>query len=193
MKKFCRRIGNDILYVLVDECVFYRFGDIISEVLRTYTPVYNDINLSVENCFYIIPEKKKHDYPREQSYVICEGDENWLFGLINDLDVFSIETLKCTVIHGSCVRVRDKNILIIGERWSGKTTLTHFLVSYLEGKYISDDCVYLKNDRFWGFCMPLPMRDYYKMRDEVAYGDTVLTVVRDNDDVDPTTTGELLL
>lgn len=188
MKKFCRQVGNDTLYVLVDDGVFEQFNSIIGNTLRTYVPLSKEIDLSGENCFYIVPEKRKSYYASEQSYVIYRDDENWLFGLINDLDVFHTETLKCTVIHGSCIRVNNKNILIIGERWSGKTTLTHFLMSFLDGEYMSDDCVYVKNNHFFGFGMPLPMRHYRKTKSytPMVHNDIVLTNLFDSDGVERT-------
>lgn len=54
----------------------------------------------------------------------------------------------------------EKNLLLLGKRWCGKTTLTYYLTVEQGGEYVSDDCVYIKNKQYYGFCTPLPIRNF---------------------------------
>lgn len=83
----------------------------------------------------------------------------WRFKLIKDLEIFYGKVLNSIVAHGSCVRYLGKNILLLGKRWSGKTTLTHYISTEKSGIYIDDDCVYINENSVIGFSMPLPVRN----------------------------------
>lgn len=73
--------------------------------------------------------------------------------------MFYAKVLDSIVVHGSCIRYLGKNILLLGARKSGKTTLTHYLSIKENGTYIDDDCVYINKKLIIGFAMPLLIRD----------------------------------
>ena len=80
------------------------------------------------------------------------------FYLANFVEEFISHALFCTTIHGSLVQVCEKNVLIIGPRKSGKTTLTTFLIEHYNAKYIDDDHIYIHNGVYRGFNMPIFLR-----------------------------------
>ena len=63
-----------------------------------------------------------------------------------------------SVLHGSCVQMFGKGIAIIGKKNSGKSTLTKYFVDYCGASYLTDDCIYIINNSYYGFAMPIPMR-----------------------------------
>lgn len=76
---------------------------------------------------------------------------------MSDLEMFYIAALQGTVLHASCVKVKNRVLLLIGERYAGKTTLTKYLVEQ-NGEYLNDDCIYVVDKSYVGFGMPLPVR-----------------------------------
>ena len=93
-------------------------------------------------------------------YFKCDFEKSyWRFQLIKELEFFYGKVLDSIVVHGSCVRYLEKNILFLGTRWSGKTTLTQYLTMEKNASYIDDDCVYICRNIIIGFSMPLPIRD----------------------------------
>ena len=76
---------------------------------------------------------------------------------------------------------RGRIIEMYGPESSGKTTLAHFLLGISNGKYMSDDCVYVQNNCIFGFCTPIPIRDYNKTITDRS--DEVLDTIDDGDGV----------
>ena len=85
---------------------------------------------------------------------------------MDSLDAFYAKALGCTVIHGSCIQVKGKNILLVGKRLSGKTTLSQYLTLEKGGKFLHDDCIYVVDKTYVGFNMPLPVRSVRNSRCE---------------------------
>lgn len=90
------------------------------------------------------------------------------FRLANIAEGFFANALQCTILHGSLVRMCEKNILMIGARRSGKTTLTRLFLEKYGSEYIDDDCVYIVDGVYRGFHMPVFMRDGEDSRAELT-------------------------
>ena len=183
MKQYYRCIEGDVICILVDEYILEQCEEKIDFVLNSFLtlPSYSFGNYNV-HYFYIIQEKDKNKYSAENSYAMNNiDDDKWILELINDLDVFFTNVLKCTVLHGSCIKIDRKNILLLGERWSGKTTLTYFLTTNCDGEYVSDDCVYIVNKKFYGFGTPLPIRNIEHVNPK--HKQHILTSVFDSENV----------
>lgn len=183
MKHYYRCVEGDVICILVDEYILEQCEEKIDFVLNSFLTLpsysFGDDNV---HYFYIIQEKDKNKYSAENSYAMNNiDDDKWILELINDLDVFFTNVLKCTVLHGSCLKLNGKNVLLLGERWSGKTTLTYHLTANCDGEYVSDDCVYIVNKRYYGLCTPLPLRNYERINP--GYGNRIFTSVMDSDNV----------
>lgn len=153
MKKFIRYIENIAINIMVEEEFFEKNRRILNIILRLYSEVPRE-NMILDREFnYYIYQK---DY---EEYIINDA---WIFLLIKRIEEFYEEILKCTAIHGACVNLGNKNYLIIGERYSGKTTLTQYLTIKKNGKYVDDDCIYIYNNKYIGSGMPLLIRDNRK-------------------------------
>lgn len=185
MKKFYRKIENITICIFVDNNIYDRFSIVLHSILRSFSICTDDSNESESSYnFYIISEKDRNKYPSDNRYVILDiNDDSWMFELINDLEVFYTDTLKCTVLHGACISIYGKNLLLIGERHAGKTTLTSYLTICRRGEYISDDSVYLVNSGYLGFCMPLPMRNMVLENSKNDYNQYILARTTDGDQV----------
>ena len=183
MKHYYRCVEGDVICILVDEYILEQCEEKIDFVLNSFLtlPSYSFGDYNV-HYFYIIQEKDKNKYSAENSYAMNNiDDDKWILELINDLDVFFTNVLKCTVLHGSCIKIDSKNILLLGERWSGKTTLTYFLTTSCDGEYVSDDCVYIVNKQYYGFGTPLPIRNMDNVNSQ--HKQHILTSVLDSDNV----------
>lgn len=84
-------------------------------------------------------------------------NDSWIFELLTDVEIYIINELKVTVFHGAAVCKNKHIVLIMGERKSGKSTLTHFLIEN-GWDLIDDDCIYLDNGTIFGVGFPLRLR-----------------------------------
>ena len=162
MRRYYRYIEDTIVCVAVDEWILEHAYEKIISVLNSFTNVFERSAKSRNlYCFYIVQEKDRESFLTEDKFVVEDfDDDRWLLELINDLEDFYAKIFMCTVLHGSCMRLHNNNILLLGERWTGKTTLTYYLTTYCDGQYMADDCVYILNGKYCGFCTPLPIRNF---------------------------------
>lgn len=159
MKKFFRKVFDIIICISVESKVYNYDSAIIEALFRTYE-VQPILGLGNRINYYIISDYTELTIKDYTYYSECNFENpDWRFRLIKELELFYGKVLDSIVLHGSCVRYLEKNILLLGERRSGKTTLTHYLSIEKNGTYIDDDCVYINENLIIGFSMPLPIRD----------------------------------
>ena len=159
MRRFFRKVFDNIICVSVDSKVYNYDPTMFDALFRTYEshPILGTRSLI---DYYVVSDYKKLTTKNFTYYSECNFENpNWRFRLIKDLEMFYAKVLDSIVMHGSCIRYLGKNILLLGARRSGKTTLTHYLSIKKKGTYIDDDCVYINEKLTIGFAMPLPIRD----------------------------------
>ncbi len=179
MISYQRCVGEIVLNILVDEAIYSKEKNVFDSLLQTFD-VSKAQTFANNNIYYYIYGKSDSRKVSGNDYTVCDTeDEGWVFQLIKDLEGLYAAVLKCTVIHGSCINIHNKNILLMGERWSGKTTLTHYFAHNKNGEYLDDDCVYIINDLYVGFCNPIPMRNMLKS----CYADNIICETVDSDGV----------
>lgn len=160
MKKFRRKIGYITINVIIEYKLYIKKSKIFNSLFRTYS-YCEIIPYSNNEYFYYIYDAENPDIniKENQYFSKCNiYDDKWIFVLIKDLEDFYSQILTTTIIHGSCVRINGKSVLLVGKRWSGKTTLTHFFLTGNECEYLGDDAIYIFDNYYIGFGMPLPMR-----------------------------------
>ena len=176
MKNFRRCIHGIIINILVDDMLYEKEKKIFDSILRSYLFPAEQQNICGKEYYYYVLESYKKSKNLDPHCYVCDTNNNkWIFRLMKNLEEFYADILRCTVIHGSCVSINNKNVLIMGEGWSGKTTLTKYLSLNNSGKYLDDDCIYIVNGLYIGFCMPLPMRNYIKTNDDFFIAQTMDT------------------
>ena len=178
MINYQRCVGEIVLNILVDEAIYFEEKNVFDSLFRTYD--ISKTQSSSNNIYYYIYGKSASRTLSGNDYTVCDiEDDGWVFQLIKDLEGLYAAVLKCTVLHGSSIKIHNKNILLMGERWSGKTTLTHYFACNKNGKYLDDDCVYIINDLYIGFCNPIPMRNTSNSENN----DNIICETIDNDGV----------
>lgn len=181
MKKFFRKVLNSIICVEVQDRVYNYDSDTIEALFRTFktNPIEDD---GTKFNYYIFSDDSEEMVFNDNTYGTKCNFENscWKFRLIKDLEIFYGRVLNFIVVHGSCVRYLNKNILLLGTRWSGKTTLTHYISIEMDGVYLADDSVYISGSSIVGFSMPLPIRN----PDVCSKKSFFLSKTRDSDGVE---------
>lgn len=164
MVKLYRKFGNVISNIIIDDMVWEEAGQMLNSLFRTYTISYGENNegYRVYN-YYIVNKNSGNQVYGDRFFMFDTNNNHCYFSLINDLEDYYIEMLEGTVLHGSCLRVAGKTLLFLGERHSGKTTLTQFFTMIKDGEYLNDDCVYIAGSAYVGFGMPLPLRSLVNM------------------------------
>lgn len=151
-----------MISILIDESIWKKEYKVFSSLFRTFELSEETSYKGEKEYFYYIYNKETFLSKIEKNinFTVCDiYTDNWIFLLMHNLELFYSSIMKCTVIHGSCVKINGKNILLIGERRSGKTTFTKYLAISKNGEYLDDDCIYIMNNSYIGFNMPLPMRN----------------------------------
>ena len=180
MKKYCRYIGKVQISIFIEESLYKKYHTIFKSLFRTYISANEESHGYYEEYIYYILSSNYDQLDKNHRLTVCDTqNDSWIFTLISDLDEFYAEVLRCTVLHGSCLQINGKNILLIGERWSGKTTLTRYLTINKNGFFLNDDSIYLIDNTIIGFGMPLPIRNA-KIND---YEDYFVAQTTDSDDV----------
>lgn len=170
MRKYIREIGNIQINIFLENTFFEKNEKIFDALLQSYTLCEETKPSSNKEVDFYVYEKEYYQY---------SINNNWVFMLMKRLELFYSKVLQCTIIHGSCIRLNGKNILLVGERLSGKTTLTRYLTLEKNGDYLDDDCVYLYENRYIGFGMPMPARDLPVM----SYGKHYIAQTTDTDGI----------
>ena len=157
MKCFYRYIDNIQISIIIENELYEEHKLIFDSLFITFLD-YQKKGFFNNYLYYIYKSKNNLNEIIHNYKISDSADNDWIFSLINDLENFYADILNCTVLHGSCIQIEGKNILLIGERWSGKTTLTQYLTIDMKCGFVSDDCIYLLNNMLIGFGMPLPVR-----------------------------------
>jgi len=151
MFNFIRVIEGTEISVCIDSQLYGSKREIFDSMLSTFKMTSNSSETSL-----LITGNINSEY--ENSYYCNTESERWVFYLQNMLEDYFAQILNCTVIHGACIKIFDKCVALVGERKSGKTTLTKFFMDLAGVEYLSDDCIYIVNGCYYGFNMPIPMR-----------------------------------
>lgn len=151
---------DDITLIAYIDIDLYRENALLFDCLFSTFSICSPL-LNQENAMYIISSENICFFdPNVTNLIVCDtSNKNWGLQLIGALEDWYANTLNCTIIHGSCVLLNNKGVLIIGKRKAGKTTLTSYLTLKKDAVYLDDDCVYIVNKKCIGFNMPISVRN----------------------------------
>lgn len=162
MKKFKKSIGHITINIIIDTELFdieYKaFNAFFSSFIYCGEYIPQKYVIEDKEFFYYILTNNNNNKINNNCFLLNKTNNKWMFELMKKLAKFYSSILECTVLHCSSVRIENKNILFMGARRSGKTTMTHYLTINKNGIYLDDDSIYIEKDRYIGFNMPLPMR-----------------------------------
>lgn len=158
-----QRVFRDIqIFIEIDEDLFEKFKSLFHSLFSSFSMHLMYSNKEIRKiriypCLKSADIENKHccDY-----YIICNTDEeNWVSSLIDFLEYCYQKILKCTVLHGSCVSINGFGVLILGNRRTGKSTLTHFLIDHKDVLFLDDDSVFVQKGSIIGFGFPIRLRN----------------------------------
>ena len=156
MKWFFRKIGGLTLYIGVEEKLYTENNNLFNSILSTYTEcdeIYQNLNS------WNVLQISKESYENGKTYICKTNQLDWVQELTNYIEDWHAIALNCTVFHGSALIIQNKNVLILGNRKKGKTTLTGFLSIHKNFPYLDDDCVFCFEHKYIGFNMPISIRN----------------------------------
>ena len=148
--------GINIL-ICIEEHLFKHRREQFDSIFSTFK-VSQDYSDNMIKMFIFSADTNKNKFEADCKFHYDMDSKSSYFYLANFVEEFISHVLCCTTIHGSLVQVFEKNILIIGSRKSGKTTLTTFLVKNYNAKYLDDDHIYIRDGMYLGFNMPIFLR-----------------------------------
>lgn len=163
---FYRRIDAIDLYIICDAATYSFCSstfDVLFSTFSKYIGVPNTAIKQDRNKRYIFNITSSatniNTQLTEHVFVYNKTDINSIYNLICCLEEWYSQILNCTILHCSSVSYNNQNIILLGERKSGKTTLTNFLVHEKAFSYLDDDSIYILNQKYYGFNMPISLRE----------------------------------
>ena len=153
-----KNLFNKTINILFEKNFYDCHIKILKELFRNYS--YRGIAKSYdeEQCFYVCDNKRCLAPKGVDLHIYNTQSTQWLFEMITDIESYIISKLGITVIHGASIRNDSQMVFIIGERNSGKTTLTHFFTN--KGwTLVDEDCICYYNDSVIGTGFPLRLRN----------------------------------
>lgn len=156
---FVRTIVDKKIVIAIESSLYCEKKELLDMLFITFS-IDNNMYYCPENAIYLHCKKDtfSESLKDESKWYIDFCNKNWYILLIHVLEDFFIRILQCTVIHGACIELYQKSILLIGKRKSGKTSLTKFFVDKKNAKYFDEDVVFLYKNKFYGFNLPLCLR-----------------------------------
>lgn len=159
MRKFRREFNNVTIDIFVETALYESETILFETLFKTFSTSIEESVQEKTEISCAIYRKESYKSAIFNHVIECDiREDKWIFLLMNDLEKFYIAALCGTVLHASCIKVRNKVLMLIGERHTGKTTLTRYLIEKQDGEYLNDDCVYIVDKTYVGFGMPLPVR-----------------------------------
>ncbi len=168
---FIRTIDERVINIFIDTLLYNCNKQIFNKIFQSYI-ICKDSKIASANDIQIYITEEYID--NLNCYVCNTSKKDWIQDLINSIEEWQANVLKCTVLHGSALSIRGKGVLVLGSRKKGKTTLTGYL-SLKEGHpYLDDDCIYCCCNKYIGFNMPISVR---KNVDDLPLGQLLETTV----------------
>lgn len=161
---FNRTINNLNLFIIIENQLYCNHQCVFDSLLRTFNRYEAQYFDGYVLEIYETTPINIYIKGGQVASLQCNCNQpDWAFSLICEIEEWYSSILKCTIIHGSCIRMFSAqgitNILLIGQRKSGKTTLTEHLVNNQGYAYLDDDCIYMYSSCYFGFNMPILKRE----------------------------------
>ena len=117
----------------------------------------------------IVPHKNGYAlyvYASDREFIEYINKDELLFKLciaIEDVIISKLcENISVyAVIHSGCIKVHNSNMLIVGRKESGKSTLISYLSTKTDFEYICDDSTILTSDSCLGAQIPIRLRNIF--------------------------------
>lgn len=89
----------------------------------------------------------------------CDPQTDWTFQCLTIIEDYLISESKLTVLHGSALVFGGNTFIILGERFSGKSTLTHYILNNTNSIFLDDDNVLYNSGEIYGLNLPMRLRN----------------------------------
>lgn len=109
---FTRKIGRIELHIQIDEDLYNANLSIFNCIFSTFrkNKAYISDESSMRDSIYIFStDVTLRNLENESYFIQCNTcDPLWVTELIGILEEWYATTMKCTILHGSCIRLLDK-------------------------------------------------------------------------------------
>lgn len=157
MVEFSKVIQKKNIIVNIESKLYFSYNEVFDAIFNAFVSSEKEIK-EMQNSLIVVKNREMLRKKFRFLHFCNTRKRDWVFHLINALEIYYAQVLDCSALHCSCIRAFDKNILIVGKRKSGKTTLVKFFIDNFNAVYMADDCVYIDNGYYFGFSLPIPMR-----------------------------------
>jgi len=155
--------------VYISEKLYEEYRHEINSIFTTFEYGHYNGSLKVIGILIHSEDEQVYDIPVHCQFMFDTKSVAGYFYLANYMQEVISHILYCTTLHGSLVQIENKNILIVGTRKSGKTTLTKYLIDKYNAGYLDDDHIYIQKGWYMGLNMPLFVRNTEESLPRASY------------------------
>lgn len=162
MVLFERYINKILISVAYEDELYFCNKEVNDAIFSTFQKSYIDLcNIEDITVGVYFGFQKCYKINAYAIHIHKKDEKGLVLSILHELEFYFAFFLKCVVLHGAAIQVKKTNILLVGERNSGKSTLTNYLLNKFDANYIDDDCIYLFCNKVIGFNLPIRLREGY--------------------------------
>ena len=158
MIKFIKEIVDINIVICIENELYIENKKIFNKVLFSFNR-YDSYD-EIEDVLYLYKYRSKiNKRIRPLCRRKCDTtNQNWLYYALCAITQYIQVKLNCTILHGSCLIYNNKKLLILGNRYSGKTTMVKNILQSQSAILLDDDNIYIYKSSIIGFGLPLALR-----------------------------------
>jgi hypothetical protein len=144
----------DIFYatIAIEKCLYFSYKWFFDKLLKKF----QSSTLPQDDCLYIFTSCAVQNHFSNVFY--CDSQEDWIYQCITIIEEYIISRANFTTLHGSGLILNDTTFIILGERFSGKTTLTNYILNSTNAIFLDDDNIIYSSGKMYGLNLPIRLR-----------------------------------
>lgn len=147
------KLNHDIpVYIGIEYELYIKNQTIFDSILRSFSRE----SLFHKDCLYLFSNRACFDNCKDVFYCKLEG--GWIYQCIAMIEDYVTQKLQISAFHAAAVLYKGNTLVFLGERFSGKSTLTNYMINQHNCTLLDDDMVFYDRKNFIGLGIPLRMR-----------------------------------
>ena len=140
------------IYIGIERKLYVENKKIFDSIMKAFT-IEKSCNCK---CLYLFANDSNFD--KYESAFNCSSGKSWVYQCVAAIEDYVIHSLCVTALHAASVIYQKNTLIFLGERLSGKSTLTHHMITENNCILLDDDIVFWDSQDIMGLGMPLRMR-----------------------------------
>lgn len=144
----------DIFYAIIaiEKYLYFSHQWLFDKLLRKF----RSCESPQDDCLYIFTSDAAENHYSNSFY--CDLQKDWTYQCITIIEDYIISRANFTTLHGSGFILNGTTFIVLGERFSGKTTLTNYILNNTNAVFLDDDNIIYSSGKMYGLSFPMRLR-----------------------------------